>query len=321
MATIPELANALLACERVAIIPHISPDGDALGSALSVRHALVKLGKQAAVVCDDAPPRMYTFLPGIGSVVTPERLSFVPDGALLVDVSSKDRAGRSLDVSRQAATRLLIDHHATTDGFTGLSVIKAGASSTGELILALIDALSVPLDADLAVLLYAAIATDTGNFSFSNTTPEAMRAVARLLEAGLNIDECNRKLFRLRSVSRTRLIGEGLSRMEFAAAGRIAYIQLTDEVFEACAATHEDTEGLVNYLNEMEGVEVCFLVEQRGQDSKASLRSNGKIDVAQIARAMGGGGHERAAGVTLKMPHEAASVRLVDVLTRALGEA
>lgn len=314
-----ELAGALKKCERVMIVAHVSPDGDALGSALALRRGLISLGKQAAVTCQDAPPRMYAFLPDVGTVVPPGRLPFEPDCALFVDVAAPDRAGSALQIADRVKTRLVLDHHGTNGGFGDVCVIRGEASSTGELALELLDELGVPLDAELAALIYVAVATDTGNFSFSNTTPQALRAVARCLEAGLNIGEYSRRLFRTRSLPRTRMIGQGLSHMELAAGGRIAFIRLTRQMFEQCGALHEDTEGLVNYLNEAEGVEVCFVAEENGAETKVSLRSNGRVDVAEIARSMGGGGHGRAAGATIGLPLDGAALKVLDALQRALN--
>ncbi len=315
-----KLANKLLDCERIIIIGHVSPDGDALGSALAIRRALLSLGKQAAAVFQDPVPRMYDFLPDARTVLTPENLAFEPDCALFVDVAAGDRAGTALDITERLPCRLLLDHHATNVGFQGLAVIDKDASSTGELALELIDALGASLDRETALLLYVAIATDTGNFSFSNTTPACMRAVARCLEAGLAIDEVSRRLFRLRSVPRTQLIGDALSSMARLDDGRIAYACLSREQIDYRHARDEDTEGLVNFLTDMEGVEACFLAKENGEGIKISLRSNGQIDVAQVAQSMGGGGHARAAGVTLSMPLESAALKVLDALRRGLGE-
>lgn len=314
----PELAEALKFSDDIIIIPHISPDGDALGSTLAMSRALLSMGKRARVVCDELTPRMYAFLPGAGDVIHPEQLDFVPRCALLMDVASSDRAGRTLALTYQAKTRLLVDHHETNQGFEGIAVVRPNASSTGEMTLDLLDELGVQLDEELSVLLYTAISTDTGNLSFNNTTPEALRAVARCIEAGLDIDEYNRRLFRLRSMPRTKLIGAGLSTLQTASGGRIAYAFVSKKAFSDCNAQHEDTEGLVNYLNEMEGVEVCFLAEERVDEVKFSLRSNGLVDVAQIAGSIGGGGHVRAAGLSLKMPLNAAMYKVLDMLNRAL---
>ncbi len=315
-----KLASKLLCSDKIIIIGHVSPDGDALGSALAIRRVLLTLGKQACVVCQDPVPRMYDFLPGARTVTAPDALPFDPDCALFVDVAAGDRAGAALDVTEHLANRLLLDHHATNVGFDGIAVIDKDASSTGELAVELIDALGVSIDAETALLLYVAIATDTGNFCFSNTTPAAMRAVARCIETGLHIDEVSRRLFRLRSVPRTQLIGIGISNMVRLDDDRIAYACLSHADIEGCHAQDEDTEGLVNFLADMEGVEACFLAKENGEGIKVSLRANGGIDVAQVAASMGGGGHERAAGVTLQMTLEAAALKVLDALRRGLGE-
>ena len=313
-----KLADALRHHRDIMLIAHISPDGDALGTTLATRHALTQLGKRAVVVCEDPVPSMYDFMPGADSVVAPDQLPFVPDCALFMDVSSPDRAGRALAFVQQCDCILVLDHHATNEGFGTINVIDGMASSTGELALNLIDELGVSIDKDIATLLYTAISTDTGNFSFSYTTPAALRAVARCLEAGLNIDECSRRLFRLRSVPRTKLLGAGLSAMRCAEDGKIAYICVTEKMMADCGAASDDNEGLVNFPNETEGVQVGFLATERGSETKISLRSSGAINVAQIAFSMGGGGHERAAGLSLHMPIDQAVEKMIAVLRTAL---
>lgn len=318
-AAIDELARALLAHKRVAVIAHVSPDGDTLGSSLAIARALEQRGVEARVTCHDAPPAMYAFLPGVERVVKPDELGFKADMAFFVDVSAPDRAGDALRLA-QGVDSALIDHHATNPLFCPLCVVRERAASTGEMALELIRALGVEPDREMGVLLYAAIATDTGNFSYSNTTPEALRAVADLISGGLDIDRYNRLLFRTRSLGRTRLTGWGLSRMRFACEGRLAYVVLTPEAFAQCGASRADTEGLVNFLIETQGVEAAFLAEERPGALKVSMRSLERVDVARVAAGLGGGGHARAAGVTLNCPPGEALERILDALKGAIEE-
>ena len=313
------LARALLSHERIAVITHVSPDGDTLGSALAIRRALLSLGKRAIVVCQDKMPEMYRFMPDADGVLLPDAVPFAPDCAMFVDVAAPERAGTALALALSAPCQLLLDHHETNVGFVPDFVVDGGASSVGELAVELIDTLGVPLDAQMATQIFIAIATDTGNFGFSCTTPAAMRTVARCLEAGLEIDEISRRLFRLRTVPRTRLIGTGLSAMERHHDGQIAITKLTREMLANCGALPEDTEGLINYLNEMEGVEACCLAVERENGTKCSLRSSGKVDVGAVAFAFGGGGHKVAAGVTIALPIDEAADKLLDALRQTIG--
>lgn len=317
MATINELARWLLSRDDIAVIPHVSPDGDALGSGLAIARALSLLNKRARVVCVDDVPAMYRFLPGAASVAKPEDLDFQPKCLLFEDVAALDRAGDGCLLSARVREQALIDHHETNAGFCPLSVVNGKAAATGEMVVALLDEMGVPLDTALATCLYTAIATDTGNFSFANTTPGALRGVARLIEAGLHISEVNRALFRQRSLARTRLLGAALSAIEMAAGGRVAMVRVTRGMFERCGAAHPDTECIVNYLDEIEGVRAAILAEEKDAHvTKFSLRSGGAVDVSEIARSFGGGGHQGAAGMTLELPiDDAAPIALRAVLS------
>jgi len=302
MATIPELAAWIEARDFIAVVAHVSPDGDTLGSGLTLVRALEKLGKRAALVSADPVPHMYQFLPGVDRVHPPDALPFSPRCVLYEDVAAMDRAGDKGALSH-IGDNALIDHHGTNPCFAKLCVIDPEASATGVLTLRLIDRLGVPLDLEMAVTLYAAITTDTGNLSFSNTTPEAVRAVARLIEAGVDVEDLNLRLFRLRTRPRTMLMGMALSGVEFLCDGRIAVTRISALMYEVSGATVADTEGIINILIETEGVQVAVVGEERDVfATKFSLRSDGRIDVGEVAHFFGGGGHKQAAGMTIRLP-------------------
>ncbi|MEF9974470.1 MAG: bifunctional oligoribonuclease/PAP phosphatase NrnA [Clostridia bacterium] len=308
MQTISELIQWIDGKARICVIPHVSPDGDAIGSALALSLVLKRLGKQACVASVDALPQMYAFLPGQEDIFSPNALPFQPDGLLFDDVAAFDRAGDKGILSGAIAQWALLDHHETNQGFAEVSVVDGHASATGILVMRLIDQLGLALDEQLAVYLYTAIATDTGNFSFSNTTPEALRQCARLLETGFDLNTLNRRLFRLRAMPRAKLLGKALGEMQFYLDGRVAVARITQAMFDACGAEQAHTEGIVNYLCDIEGVVVGMTVEARdeGRSTKFSLRSEGEIDVSKVAHAFGGGGHKNAAGMNLPMPVEEA---------------
>ena len=182
----------------------------------------------------------------------------------------------------------------------------------------LIDHLGIQLDYELALTLYAAIATDTGNLSYANTTAEAVRGIARCLEVGFDIADASLRLFRLRTRARTTLLGMALSAMEFYCDGRIAITRISSLMYEVSGATASDTEGIINFLIETEGVEAAIVAEERDMvTTKFSLRSAGVIDVGETAQFFGGGGHRQAAGMTMRLPlHEAAD----EVLTKICAE-
>lgn len=320
MATIPELAAWIEARDDIAIVAHVSPDGDTLGSGLALTRALTVLGKRAALVSQDKVPHMYRFLPGIDRIYAPDALPFEPKCVLYEDVAAMDRAGDRGALSRVEDTAL-IDHHGTNPCFAKLCIIDAEASATGVLVLRLIDELGVALDDEMAVTLYAAITTDTGNLAYSNTTPEAVRAVARCLEAGFDIEDVNLRLFRLRTRARTMLLGMALSGVEFLCDGRIAVTRISSLMYEVSGASIADTEGIINILIETEGVQCAVVGEERDVFvTKFSLRSDGRIDVGEVAHFFGGGGHKQAAGMTIRLPLNEAADEVVTKLCSMLDE-
>ena len=282
------------------ILTHMHPDGDALGSALTLCLMLESLGKRAAVCCQDGCPDYLTVLPSRDRLHLPENLPFEPKALVCVDLSVADRLGRAAFLLEKGLPVCCVDHHEQPTLEAEIMMVRPEAAASGELIDEIRRALHVPLTRDMALCLYVAISTDTGNFAFSCTTPDALRTVAECIETGIDIDEMNYELFRKRSKPRTKLLGRALEGMSFPCDGRIALMALRSGDFDACGADMADTEGVVNFGVNAEGVLVAILAVQQGDSVKFSLRSRGAVNVTSLARPLGGGGHERAAGLTLK---------------------
>lgn len=320
--TIEELAAWLRARDGFALIGHVSPDGDAAGSCVAMAMALQALGKRALVCLPGGMPAMYARYPGAEAVVRPGAPApFAPRTAFALDVSDEGRLGDARALFDGCAERAVLDHHATNPGFGDVCLVDGARAATGELALELIEALGVPLDRAMATWLYIAVSTDSGNFSFSSTTPGTMRAAAKLLEAGVDVAGLTRALYRTRTLGKTRLLGRVLSGLEISEDGRMAWARMTDEMFAETGALREDSDGIVNDLLEIEGVEFAALAETRGAATKFSLRSKDWLDVAaQVAQPLGGGGHARAAGCTIEAPLEEALARVLARAKQALGE-
>ena len=318
--TIEALADWLKARDDVLLLGHVNPDGDAAGSCLALWHALNALGRRAVVCLPGGMPRMYAWLPGAGAVLaTGMPLPFEPAAALSVDVSDPPRLGAGAGMFEACPARAVLDHHATNAGFGELYCVDGEAAACGEMVVDLIDALGVPLSREMAECLFVAVSTDCGQFNFSNTRPQTFRAAARCAEAGIDIAGITERLYRTRSLGRTRLLGIVLNGLEISEDGRIAWARLTDEMLARAGAIREDNEGIVNYLLEIDGVRCAVLAEQRGGDTKFSLRSKAPLDVARdIARPFGGGGHDRAAGCTLAGPMEPALQKVLAQARRAV---
>ena len=321
--TIEQLAEWLRAREDIVIMGHVSPDGDATGCALAVWHALRALGKRAVVCLPKGVPVLYKHLPGAHQVMDTEagQLPFAPKTALAVDVSDHERlgeAGKALFDSCEFQG--VLDHHGTNTGFGQLYALDGEAAAAGEILLDMIEAMGVKLDPVIAECLFVAISTDCGQFSFPNTRPETFRAAARCVEAGADVSRITEELYRTRSVGRTKLLATVLSGLELSPDGKVAWARLTQQMLRDCGANRADNEGIINYLLEMEGVQVAVLaIEREGGESKMSLRSKNPFDVARdVAIPLGGGGHSNAAGASLYIPLEEALQKTLGVIREAL---
>lgn len=303
-----ELAAFLKAHDDFALFGHVNPDGDAAGSCIALARALQKLGKRAFVYLPGGLPEMYAIFDHTVEVTSGENLPFAPQTGFAVDVSEPHRLGDGRALFEACAHRAVLDHHATNPGFGEVCVVDGDAAACGELAVALIRALGVEMDQEMAQWLYIALATDSGRFGYSSTRAETLEAAADCLRAGADVDGITQQLYRTRSEGRTRLLGLVLAGLEMNADRTMCWARLTDDMLSRAHALREDNEGVVNYLLEIRGVQFACLAEERGSSqTKFSLRSKGRVDVAaDVAVPLGGGGHACAAGVTLNLPMEEA---------------
>ncbi len=318
MTTSRDVAEWLRRHDDLLILTHMHPDGDALGSSLALCLMLESLGKRAAVCCQDGCPNYLGVLPAQSRLHLPESVPFTPKALVCVDLSVADRLGRAAFLLDQGLPVCCVDHHEQPALSVEVMLVRPQAAASGELIDEIRRALAVPLTRDMALCLYVAISTDTGNFAFSCTTPDALRAVAECVETGIDIDKMNYELFRKRSIPRTKLLGRALEGMTFPCAGKIALMTLRAGDFAACGAVMADTEGIVNFGVNAEGVLAAILAVQQGCQVKFSLRSRGAVNVAALLRPLGGGGHERAAGLTLEGNFDACVERVLVAVREAV---
>ena len=319
--TIERLAQWLSAQEDIVLLGHVNPDGDALGSNLAIWHALRRMGKRAVVCLPGGAPDIYGELPGMDGVLdTASVLPFAPKAALSVDVSEPARLGEAGQALFEACpAQGVLDHHPTNTGFGQLWSMDGEAAAVGELALALIEGMGVALTPEIADCLYVAILTDSGQFSFSGTTPATFRAAAKCADAGARVSELARRIYKIHTLAHQKLLGLVLADMGTSEDGRIAWSRMTQAMMEAAGARWEDTDGIVNFLVEIEGVQAAILAEERGEATKLSLRSNVPFNVCRaVALPLGGGGHECAAGATVALGVDEALAKAVALAREAL---
>ena len=294
-----EIARWIESHDDIAVIVHFRPDGDAYGCALALTQAIRALGKRAFPACDDPVEPKYRFLPGWEDFQTADSIPFSPKAALGADVSEPSRMGKLSALFDACASRAVIDHHATNTGFGDACYVAEDAAAAGELVLEVIEALGLALTPDMALCVYTAVSTDSGNFSFKSTSANTYRAAAECVAAGLDVEEATRVLYRTRSLAKTRLLGSALNRIEMYEGGKVALVRITNAMYAETGATRPESHGIVNYLNEIEGVRVGILAEELDDGVKFSFRAAGGTNVAALAQVFGGGGHVAAAGANV----------------------
>lgn len=297
--TLAAIAEALRSAEHVTIASHVDPDGDAIGSMLGLMHALAAAGVPTTVVLPDSAqvPVTYAFLPGTDRIVAAAGAP-TPDVFIALDSPRLARLGAVEPLARQARTLIMIDHHpdAVSDG--SLNYFDAEAAATGSIVWALLAHLGVTPDATVATCLYAALLTDTGRFSYSNTDSATLRTAAEMVDAGAHPNDIYTAIYENRSAGAQQLVGIVLSRVTLANDGRVAYSWITNDDFAACRARPEEAENLIDFVRALGGVDAVLLAKVESDGVRASLRAKSDADVGAVARTLGGGGHRAAAGFT-----------------------
>ncbi|TCK06685.1 DHH family phosphoesterase [Phorcysia thermohydrogeniphila] len=295
-----EMAELLKGIDgKILITTHKNPDGDAIGSSLGWFSFLKSLGKDVRVVYRDRIPYFFDFLPGINKVEVKEKLDEQYDWVIITDVSEPKRTGFE---SIPAEKSIVIDHHITAEPFTNFAIVEPNISSTCELsyeLMVLIDPEKITYE--VALPIYTGIFTDTGGFSYNNTSPRTHEVAAELLKKGVDPYVVRFNLFERNRINRFKLLELVLKTLEFALDGKVAHITVYRKFLEETEAFLEETEGFINYPRSIAGVEVAIFFKEIEKESwKVSLRSKGKINVAEIAKKLGGGGHKMAAGYETK---------------------
>jgi len=316
------VVRALQGVSRALLLLHVNADGDSVGSCLALARALEHRGARCVVAYGDRYPQAYAFLPGAGAITAWDQVDASQgfDVALLPDCSDAGRVGNAAPLLEAARLVVNIDHHASNTGFGDVRWVEPDRSCVGEMIMDIIDDLGVALDQPMALCLYTALVTDTGSFRFSNTTPDAHRRAARLIEEGrLRPEEVATQVYDNRSLTALRLLGDALGTLATSPDGRVAWIVVDRALQERHQAGPAEAEGIVSYPRSLAGVEIALsFFEQADGTVRVAFRSRGQADVAVLAQQFGGGGHPRAAGCTHPGPLQAAVRQVTEASRRFL---
>ncbi len=298
---------------------HIRPDGDALGSLLGLSLALEREGRRVAALCADPVPESYRFLPGADRIQS-EPPEWRADLGIVVDCDGLSRLGPLEPAFAGLAHLIDIDHHHTDHAFGEERLLDSTAGATAEIVRELLEGLGLSPDAEVGTCLYTAILTDTGRFCYANTTPRSLRVAAEMVAAGAHPQRIARAIYEERSMEATHLLGLALSRLSADLDGQVVSSLLTQEDFRETGAAPSDTEGIIDHLRAIGGPRVALLFVQPNHDAvRVSLRSDGSVDVSEIALGFGGGGHMMAAGCTVAGTAEGVRRRMLEAVGKALG--
>ena len=310
--------HAIVALRRatsVVVCGHVRPDGDAIGSTLGLSLALREAGIPAVptLASRSDGPSTYEFLPGFALFVAAEQLD-APDVFVAVDSPNPARLGDAEQLMRQAKTVIVIDHHPDGSGFGTVNIIDSTAASTGQLVWGLARALEPNPSTDVAQCCYVGLITDTGRFSYDNTSARSFLDAADMVAAGVNPAEIARLTYQNRSKASLDIEARAMCRLTLANDGHVAYAWVTDDDFEELSVLPEEAESLPDAVRVLGGIEVAVLLRQRGDEVRVNLRAKTGFDVGGVARAFDGGGHRAASGFTFKGDIDGLLPRLLSLL-------
>ena len=311
------IVNVIQNHQTFAVCGHVNPDGDCIGSCVALCRALHLLGKQVQLLIGRADVA-HNLLPiwddSFGTPVAGAEV-FVA-----LDCADADRLLCGREPLERAQVTVCMDHHMTNVGFAQVNVIDPAAAATGELVFALLaEALQLPMTPELAMPLYAAISADTGSFKFSNTTPRTHQIAARLLETGGDFSNLIHQMFGVHTLRQLQAQAYAVEHTTLHFDGKAAVMAMPHAYLDERGMTFDEVDFLSALPRSIEGVEVgVYLKEKSEHEIKVSLRSNQSVDVAAVAAAFGGGGHVRAAGVTIAGTLEAAKEKILAALEGVL---
>ncbi|NPA11768.1 MAG: bifunctional oligoribonuclease/PAP phosphatase NrnA [Epsilonproteobacteria bacterium] len=281
--------------DNIVLVSHINPDGDALGSSLSMYPVLKKMGKNVKVFnATKELPDYLDFLPNFNKVThtLPKNIDLM----ISFDCGSFDRLG----IEEKPKFLINIDHHISNTKYGDINIIDPNAASTSQVVFEMLKANSVEVDKESAICIYTALVTDTGSFQYESVNERVFEIASELVKCGVEPNYVAKMLFQRDRLSRLRLLAKAYDTIELCCDGKVAFVEVTKEMMEITGAIKEDTDTIVNSVRAIATVEVACMLREDDEGIKISLRSKNYADVSKIATKFGGGGHIRAAGATLK---------------------
>lgn len=310
-----EAETFLRNCRDAVILTHQSPDGDCIGAGFALKDILAELGIRSRVVCSDEFPSRYDFMTD-----NVENEDFEPQSIIAVDIADTKLMGRYEEIYGDKV-QLCIDHHESNKNYAEMTLLKPKATAACEVIYTLAKRMDVNISRHAAMCLYTGIATDSGCFKYECTTPEALEIAAEMKRRyDINFAKINRFMFDVKSRGRMLLEAKFYELMEEHIGGKLVIAAVTQEMMTRLGVACDELEGLAPITLQLEDTEVGVLMREREPgEFKCSFRSADKVNVSEICKTLGGGGHAKAAGCTLKGDCETIKKIIADAVRKTLS--
>ena len=315
--TLDSILEEIKMAEKIVILTHEAPDGDAIGSSLAMKLAIKQLGKESDVIIPEYS-RLFAFLPGADEIKKESDIHEY-DLAIAVDCADLKRLKCGEDYFETSKRKIQIDHHGSNTMFGDLNFVNPVSPACCEILVEMFGYYGIDIDKNLGACLVTGIITDTGGFRYSKITAETFEFTAELLQKGVNVSDIYKRVLDTKTKENFELSKLVINRMELLEEGKVTYTYITQEDTKSIGAEIGDHEGLVEIGRDIEGVEVSIFIREKEDGSyKASLRSNDYVNVADICLLFGGGGHEKAAGCSIKEEKDVVKEKLLNEIRKVL---
>ncbi len=301
----------------ILLLTHESPDGDAIGSTMALYHLLKDMDKTVDAVIPIIPDA-FMFLDNIDDVLAKSDKSY--DLAIVVDCATKERIGETNDEFSRCKKSIIIDHHMSNTSYGDINYVEEDASSCCQVLFYMFKNEHLNITNEIGEALAVGMLTDTSGFKNNNVTKETFLMAAELMDLGVNINKIYSIVISMKTLAQYALIKIALDHLEFLDDGKISFSYITHEELKRAGAKMGDHEGLVDLGRNVNGVEVSVFVRECDDVYRVSLRSNGKINVNNIAQKFGGGGHKMAAGIVSTDNFKETKRKVIDEIKKELSE-
>lgn len=305
--------------KTVGIAGHVRPDGDCVGSCMSLYNYLKKNRKDLQVkVYLEYVDAKFDIVENLEEIDTNGYDQTVYDLFISLDTASIDRLGFNAPFFENAKRTVCIDHHVSNPGYADFNHIVDEASSASEVLYDLLE--EDLIDESVALPMYMGIAHDSGVFRFQTTTPKTMRIAAKMMEYGINVNKILEETFYRKSYNQMMITAKIQSQAKLILGGKVIYGWCTMDMMNEYSVTKNDLDAVVASIRNVDGVEVAMFIYQLDEETfKVSLRSKNTVDVSSIAVEFGGGGHVRASGFDIKGSLEDAIAAVTEKISEKMG--